>query len=226
MFRKKLYAVIPLLSCWLWNMIVYSGSRLVNSGRTHYDMTTPFDETIPLIPAFIMIYFGCFAFWVFFYWMCGSSSKSYCAKFVTFDLLTRTICGIIFILLPTYNVRPAIPKNDFFGWALGFLYQIDSADNLFPSIHCLVSWNCFVGLRGLDGCKRVYKVTAAVMAILVFISTLVTKQHVVVDIFSAVLISELCWYAVNHTRVYLRVWKCFNRLNHKVVAVASSLLPR
>lgn len=27
------------------------------------------------------------------------------------------------------------------------LYWIDAADNLFPSIHCLVSWLCWIGVR-------------------------------------------------------------------------------
>lgn len=29
-----------------------------------------------------------------------------------------------------------------------FVYAVDAADNLFPSIHCLVSWFCYIGLRG------------------------------------------------------------------------------
>ena len=43
---------------------------------------------------------------------------------------------------------------------------------------------------------------AAVIAVMVFISTLVTKQHVIADVISAVAISEACWLVVNKTGVY------------------------
>lgn len=226
MFKNKFYVLLPLLSCWLWNMIIYNGSRLVNAGRVHYDMTTPFDEAVPVVPAFIVIYFGCFAFWVVYYFMCASAGRAHCAKFVTFDLLSRTVCGILFLLVPTFNIRPELSGGNVFEWALGYLYQIDSADNLFPSIHCLVSWNCFVGLRGLSCYKRKHKMIAFTMAILVFISTLATKQHVVADIFGAVLISELCWALVNHTRIYLRVWHFFTGLNQKALVLLNAVKSR
>jgi membrane-associated phospholipid phosphatase len=130
--------------------------------------------------------------------------------------MTRTICGILFIALPTYNIRPEIINNDIFSELLKFLYHIDSADNLFPSIHCLVSWNCFVGIRGLKYYGKNYKIPAFIIAILVFISTLVTKQHVIVDIISAVVIAELCWYIVNHTNIYKKFGRFFNMVNDGV----------
>ena len=43
---------------------------------------------------------------------------------------------------------------------------------------------------------------AAVIAVMVFISTLVTKQHVIADVISAVAISEVCWLVVNKTGAY------------------------
>ena len=50
-----LYAVIPVISCFVWNGIVYGGVRIINEGRTHFDMTLPIDEMIPVIPEFIVV---------------------------------------------------------------------------------------------------------------------------------------------------------------------------
>lgn len=83
-----------------------------------------------------------------------------------------------------------------------FLYEIDAPDNLFPSIHCLVSWNCYIGVRNIKEYPASFKNMAAVIAVMVFISTLVTKQHVIADVISAVAISEVCWLVVNKTGVY------------------------
>lgn len=98
------------------------------------------------------------------------------ARFVTFDIITRTCCAILFIVIPTYNIRPDITGEDIFSCVLRFLYKIDAADNLFPSIHCLVSWNCYIGVRNIKEYPVIFKNMAAVIAVMVFISTLVTNN--------------------------------------------------
>lgn len=207
------YAVLPLISCFVWNTVMYSGSRLINANFTHYDMTMNIDRMTPVIPEFMIVYFGCFATWIVCYIMCGRVSREYCARFVAFDILTRTVCGIIFLVLPTYNIRPEIIGTGIFDKLLLFLYSIDAADNLFPSIHCLVSWNCFVGLRNAGCYKKGTVALSAVIAVLVFISTLVTKQHVIVDVIAAVIISELGWIAAKRMHLYRYVEKAMNKLN-------------
>lgn len=218
-FKKKLsyilpaYAILPLIFCFVWNTIIYSGTRIFNKGLTHYDMTLDIDQLIPVIPEFTIVYFGCFITWAVYYIMCGRVSREYCARFVAFDLVTRTICGIIFLVLPTFNVRPEVTNVDIFDRILLLLYRIDAADNLFPSIHCLVSWNCFVGLRNAHYYKKKVVASAAIIAVMVFASTLFTKQHVIVDVISAVFISECCWFVVNRTHLYQMVLKCMNKLD-------------
>lgn len=195
------YVMIPYLLCWLWNLIIYNGTKLINRNFTHYDLTTSFDEKVPLIPVFMLIYFGCFIFWVIFDIMCMRTSKDFCAKYFSFEIISRLICGIIFIILPTYNVRPAVNENGFFDTFLLFLYKIDTPDNLFPSVHCLISWNCFVGMRNLRQYKPVYKYLCLLSALLVFASTLFTRQHVIADIIGAVIVSEVSWLIVSRTNV-------------------------
>ncbi|MDO5402804.1 MAG: phosphatase PAP2 family protein [Eubacteriales bacterium] len=207
------YAILPLIFCFLWNNVVYGGSRLINQGLTHYDLTIEFDRMTPVVPEFMLVYFGCFVTWGIFYIMCGRVSREYCARFVAFDVVTRTVCGIIFLILPTYNVRPEVLGTGIFEKLLLFLYEIDAADNLFPSIHCLVSWNCFVGLRNSGYYKKRTVALSAVIAVLVFISTLVTKQHVIADVISAVIISEASWFVCNHTGLYKCVKKSMEWLD-------------
>lgn len=57
---------------------------------------------------------------------------------------------------------------------------------------------------------------SAIIAVLVFISTLVTKQHVIVDVISAVIISEVVWWVVGRSKVYVPVWKVFESINNAV----------
>ena len=55
---------------------------------------------------------------------------------------------------------------------------------------------------------------SVIMAVLVFVSTLVTKQHVIADVISAVVISEICWWVVGHTQFDKKIWYVFEKLNN------------
>lgn len=207
------YCIIPLIFCFVWNTIVYNGTRIINSGRVYYDITMQIDRDTPFIPEFIVVYLGCFITWTIYYIMCGRVSREYCAKFVAFDLLTRLICAIIFIAFPTCNVRPSVEGVDIFEKALICLYNSDAPNNLFPSIHCIVSWNCFVGLRNAGCYKNKTVVVSFIMAILVFISTVVLKQHVMIDLISAIIVSELCWCISKKLELYRFVLKVMEKIN-------------
>ena len=64
------------------------------------------------------------------------------------DFISRCICLGFFLAYPTTNTRPLITDGGLWNQAALWLYSIDAADNLFPSIHCLVSWFCYLGIRG------------------------------------------------------------------------------
>ena len=52
-----------------------------------------------------------------------------------------------------------------------FLYQVDAADNLFPSIHCLTSWFCYIGIRGRVRAEMVSRIFLPVCTGCVHIDT-------------------------------------------------------
>ena len=78
--------------------------------------------------------------------------------------------------------KAVIEGNGVFEWMTKAIYFSDQPNNLFPSIHCMENW---VVWRGMVGCKSIplsVKIGIFVFAILVFLSTLFVKQHVVMDI--------------------------------------------
>ena len=97
-----------------------------------------------------------------------------------------------------------------------WLYSIDAADNLFPSIHCLVSWFCYLGIRGRKEIPRWYQRVSMVIAILVFASTLLTKQHVIVDVAGGILLADFCFFIGRKTDLY-RIYERFgSRIEQKI----------
>jgi membrane-associated phospholipid phosphatase len=100
-----------------------------------------------------------------------------------------------------------------------FVYGVDSASNLFPSIHCLVSWFCFIGIRKSKKIPLWYKVFSCIFAILVCASTQFTKQHYLIDVVGGILIAELCFYLTNHTQIYNKVEMFFDKVNQRIFGV-------
>lgn len=206
------YAVLPLISCVVVNFIVYMGVSLIVGDRKHYDFTTAFDRGLPVIPQFVLIYLGCYIFWIVNYVLIVRQGKEHCYRFVTADIMSRLICAMFFLILPTTNIRPVLAGNGVWENLLQFVYDMDAPTRLFPSIHCLVSWFCFIGIRGQKNVPKAYRIFSCVFALLVCISTQFTKQHYVIDIFGGILIAELTYYMAFHTRLYRPLEKKFERV--------------
>ncbi|WP_368489591.1 phosphatase PAP2 family protein [Clostridium sp. BJN0013] len=206
------YSIRPLILCVLFNFTIYLGVRLFYKHRVFHNLTSYCDNKIPVIPIFVLIYFGSYLFWIINYILISSINEEHCYRFLMADLLGKLICGIIYIKFPTTNIRPNITTSDIFSDMLKFLYSIDAANNLFPSIHCLVSWYCFIGLRNCKVIPAWYRYFSLFMAIMICISTLMTKQHVIIDVLGGVMLAELTWQLSLHLQLY----KTFKLINQEV----------
>lgn len=188
------YAVLPLICTILANLVAYYGSlRIVDFfNLPRYDICFAIDGYIPFVPQWIIVYFGCYISWIAFYIIICRESKQTCYNFVVAEVLAKLICLIVFVAFPTEMFhRPPELGMGFFEQAARFLYDIDKPYNLFPSIHCFASWICF---RGVNWCKKIPKIIKAfafILAILVFLSTLFTKQHYVIDIIGGIAVAEI-----------------------------------
>lgn len=185
-----LLAIVP-----IWTELLYCGARLLNAGRVHHDFSCGLDRMIPAVPWTVSIYFGCyFLSWTVNYILAARQEKQAAYRFFCADFIAKAFCFVLFILLPSTIHRPVVNGDSFWDEALRFLYRIDAPDNLFPSIHCLVSWFSYIGVRGRRDIPRWYQIFSLVTALAVFVSTLTTRQHVIIDIPGGVLLAEGCWW--------------------------------
>lgn len=206
------YAIKPLALCVFFNFSVYSGVRLFYKNSIFHNLSSYYDDMIPVVPIFVLIYFGSYVFWIVNYILISNISKDHCYRFLIADLLGKLICGIIYIKFPTTNIRPDITSLGVFQDMLKFLYSIDAADNLFPSIHCLVSWYCFAGIRNCKSIPVWYRSFSLFMAIMICISTLTTKQHVIIDVLGGIMLAELTWQLSLRVQLY----KTYKYINQEV----------
>lgn len=210
------YAFFSVIFCFVFNSLIYTGLQILMKKARHFDLTTSLDKAIPFEPMWAFVYLGCFLFWAVNYIMITRQGREGWFRFATSDYLSRIICGIFFILLPTTNIRPEVTGSSFPELLIQFVYWIDAPTNLFPSIHCLVSWLCFVGIRGRSYVPKWYQAFSALFAIAVFASTLFTKQHFIVDVAAGIVIAEVCFFIGQHTEYYRKIEQIFDGVNRKV----------
>ena len=217
-FLKKItgivpaYGFFPLVFSFVFNCIVYSGSRAVAGSWYHHNIESNLDLRLPFLPQFLIIYFGCYIFWAANYILAARQDREEVYRFFTADFISRCVCLVIFLAYPTTNTRPVIEGSGFWDLLAGWLYSIDAADNLFPSIHCLVSWFCFLAVKGQKKIPIWYKAVSFILAVLVFLSTLFTKQHVIVDVAGGIFLAQGCFWIGKHTEI----WHIYEHIGNKI----------
>ncbi|MBQ2082121.1 MAG: phosphatidic acid phosphatase [Lachnospiraceae bacterium] len=186
------YSWIYLIAAVTINGISYFGLRLLITPSKYYDLSMPLDHKLPLLPVFIIPYFLAFAQWVVGYIIIARESKAVCSRIMTGEIIAKIFCFFFFLFLPTtISYRPdKVLGDDILSWMTSWLFRIDAPTNLFPSIHCLES---YVVVRGALSCKKVgkpYIIIMAIFSVFVFASTVLLKQHFIVDFFGAVAVAE------------------------------------
>jgi len=113
--------------------------------------------------------------------------------------LGTAVSYAVYLAFPTYVIRPEITSNDIFSKAIGLLYQADKAYNAAPSGHALYTTLIFLYLALW---KPNFRYVWFLGAALILASTLLTKQHDVLDLVSGLTLGVVvyCFGRLAQTR--------------------------
>lgn len=189
------YFVISLILMLLSNRVLYAGARLFNENLRHWDLRLPLDDRIPFLPWMILIYVGCYVWWLYIYWLISQRSRRDADRFFAANLLSKAVSFLVFVLFPTAVTRPELGGGSVWNTLLRILYALDKPDNVFPSIHCVLGWLCWVGVRGKADIPFPCRFASLLMAVAVCLSTLTVRQHILMDVTGGILLSEICYWA-------------------------------
>ena len=221
------YAWFPIGAVLFLNFFTYLVPRsLYGSGYPFpfVDISTPLDEMLPFVPAFMSVYLLCYAQWVLGFIMVGREGKEFCYRHFTAEMIAKSICLIFFVFMPTFMVRPEISGNGFWEEITRTVYETDAANNLFPSIHCLESWYLFRVATRMKRPGKWHVIFHLVFSLLVFASVVLVKQHLVLDILggiAAVEIGLLCSKKISFGRFFECVNQFFIRTFNKIFKTRS-----
>ena len=187
---------VPIFLALVVNTIAYYGSRVLTENRSHFDLSAGLDKRIPFVPWTIIIYWGCYGFWAVNYLIGCRQDEEKAFRFMSADFAAKLVCMLCFLVFPTTNIRPVIEGHSIWDEFMKLLYHMDAADNLFPSIHCLTSCFCYIAVKGNKNVPGWYQAVSFVLAVSICISTLTTRQHVLIDVFAGCALSWLSWVFV------------------------------
>ena len=184
------YAIFPLTLAVVTNFLAYYMTQTFTWKFFHYSLVKSIDKAIPFVPAFVIPYILAYGQWIVGYIFISKESRKHCFWVVYGDIIEKLITGLIFVVMPTTMVRADLTGNGLLIGLVGFIYRRDRATNLFPSVHCLVSWLCLRGTLKVKRFSVKYKSLMALMTVLVFLSTTFIKQHVLVDMAGGIAVGE------------------------------------
>lgn len=172
------------------------------------------DNQLPFISEFIYFYIYWYLLLFLIPYVVYLKNENLFYKYISIFIFCVIISTIIFFLLPTTLERPEIIVNDLDTFILNLIYSMDNpALNCFPSMHCAICFLFIYISYFLEDLKWYYKTFFVVSSILVIVSTLLIKQHVIIDVIGAFI---LCFLSIIFTQIF--------KFDNKVKKIAKSYL--
>lgn len=160
------------------------------------------DDLIPFNELFIIPYYLWFIF-IFItvaYFFLTSKKDFY--KCCAYLFTGMSICLLIYTIFPNgHDLRVnlnSLGRSNIFIDMLAKIYSVDTATNVFPSIHV---FNSVGALIAINKSERLHKIkwlqcSVFVLTSLICLSTVFLKQHSIIDIFGALALNIIMYFIV------------------------------
>ena len=155
------------------------------------------DDLIPFTLIFIIPYVFWYLMLFIIPYKMYKEDKTNLYKYIITNVLTVIVANIIFICYPTLVIRPEITGNNILVLITKFIYWIDTpALNCFPSIHCAFRMLFILHICTSKNHTKTFKIFTFITSILVMASTLLIKQHVIIDLICGDLIATIIFLII------------------------------
>ena len=193
--------IIILFGVFIFQSLIYFITKLFQGNPVY--LNNAIDDRIPFIPYFVIFYVMWYLFLILIPLLILKYNKKVFDKYIVVSIVYAILEGIIFILFPTTMNRQPLVVTDISTWIVDIIYKVDTpVCNLFPSAHCAFSILFIISILDVKEVKKEYKILIIISSLLIILSTVFIKQHVVVDVLGALLIVPI-YYILRKRKINL-----------------------
>lgn len=195
--------ILLLLFTWGVYFILYFVTENLIPAENCHPIHCKLDDLMPFCEYFVIFYTG----W---YLLVAGSLAYYffydVKRFRQLDLyifVTQVVAMTCYILYPSrQDLRPEVfPRENVFTWILGIIYAFDTNTGVCPSLHVGYSLAILSVMWKDEHLSRLWKVTLAVLVVMIALSTSFVKQHSMVDVFAAIPTALIGEYLIYHSKL-------------------------
>lgn len=175
--------------------------------RQHYWATQlPLDACIPFCPVFVVFYCSWYLLLVGTGLFLLVQDAGAFHRYMRFLALTFFLSAAIWFLVPScQDLRPThLEESSIFTAVLSLLYRIDTNTNVFPSAHMVGAIGAALAVWDWQrpGRHRGAVILTTVLAILICLSTVLIKQHALLDVLGGLLLAAAAgWFVYRPAKV-------------------------
>lgn len=204
-FNKYLYISLGIV---LVQTIFYQIGK-VFSANDAFLVHSSLDDKIPYLSFFIVFYISWYLLLVLFPLFIANYSKDRFYEYNLCILINAVISLMVFLLFPTQIPRYVITSNGFFDFIVKAIYYFDTPTVCLPSLHASV---CFLVIYFCIFTKEMpkkYRILLSILSVLIILSTLFVKQHVVYDVVLSFVITLTVYFVISKFNLKEKFKKCF-----------------
>ncbi len=192
-YNRISYAIVPFLIFVAVLLISYFGNQLLYSYGVTINKNTnyphiPLDEQIPLVPWLVYFYYLTFPLGIIaFFYLAYVNKRAFYNLFITL-VISFAISGVFYLFAQTVFTKPEFEPVTFTDKLVVWTWGSTNPINCFPSQHCFMAFAIIIGMAtanstGAQGKMNIiFKLLASIIAIFIICSTVLIKQHFLLDI--------------------------------------------
>jgi len=188
---------LKLLIYWPIFLLLFLYVERLSSVDTYYPVSCPLDAYIPFCEYFLIPYLFWFLYLIGMHIYTLLYDIDAFRKLMRFIIISYSIGIVIYLLFPTcQQLRPtAFERDNPFTRFLYSFYQFDTSTNVCPSLHivgAVAVWCTSWHIERFQNPR--WRLFFGSTAILICISTMLLKQHSVVDVLAAIPVCIIAYF--------------------------------
>jgi membrane-associated phospholipid phosphatase len=188
--KQRMIMVVGLL---IFILTCYLGSQklvLAFFDVGQHDLLLPGEEKIPFMPFSILVYSLEYLLPIWLFVMI--SKREYILKIIIAFVAMVIIHVFFYFSFPVeYVLRPHLSADTMGYYFISTLYEMDAPINTFPSMHVSIAFLTFFIIRKY---RPHLQWIGFLVAIIISTSTILIKQHYILDVVSGVMLAWLVYY--------------------------------